>query len=69
MFITFHIVGMLSYHSMWLGYCLILFYFLIGCWNGASYYMEYFSKKYEKQLAELQSLEQQTQEKENKKDD
>ena len=49
-YFSFHCIAVLLYHSYWLN---MLTCFLLLQWaviNGASYYMEWFSKKYEKEL-------------------
>ena len=56
MFTLTHCIALLSFHNVWVHGFVMLVYFLISVWNGANYYMEYFSKKYEKTLQELQEL-------------
>jgi hypothetical protein len=38
----------------------VSYYSIISVWNGANFYMEYFCKKYEKQLEELEKMHQST---------
>lgn len=54
MFFITHLIAMACYHSFWLNSFLLIVYAFIAVWNGACFYMEYFAKKYEAQLAELE---------------
>lgn len=60
MFFTLHLIAIAEYHCFWVNTCIIAFYTLRCVWNGACFYMEYFCKKYEKQLAELEILQKET---------
>ena len=63
-FLASHLVSILQYHFFWLNTLFVVYYSVLSVWNGACFYMEYFSKKYELQLSELEKM-QQTAEKEN----
>ena len=39
---------------------MVLYYTIQGIWNGACFYMEYFAKKYELQLNELEKMQKDT---------
>lgn len=62
MFIVTHFFAMLQYHYFWLSTLVVGMYCLLSVWNGACFYMEYFCKKYEKQLEELEQMHQETKE-------
>ena len=51
-----HIVSILQYHIFWLNSLFVAYYSILSIWNGACFYMEYFSKKYELQLNELDRM-------------
>jgi hypothetical protein len=53
MFFVLHLVAVVEYHCFWVNLLIIMTYSLRCVWNGACFYMEYFAKKYEQQLAEL----------------
>lgn len=56
-FLVTSIFAMLAYHSFYL-HTLLLFTWLTACvWYGANFYMEYFSRKYEASLRELEEVE------------
>lgn len=55
-------VAMLMYHFFWVNFAFVLFYTMDSFWNGACFYMEYFAKKYEKQLEELEKMHKDTEE-------
>lgn len=63
MFVVLHLVAIVEYHCYWINLLIIMFYALRCVWNGACFYMEYFCKKYEKQLAELEMLQKETEKK------
>jgi hypothetical protein len=48
LFALCHIMGMVCFHNFWFNTAVVSFFSIIGIWNGAVYYMEYFCKKYEK---------------------
>lgn len=56
LFAITHCIALVSYHFKWFNIVMMVTYFLVSAWNGANYYMEYFSKRYEKTLEELQDL-------------
>jgi hypothetical protein len=53
------ILAVISYHSYWFNTFSICFFFTASLWNGANFYMEYFSRKYEENLARLTAIENQ----------
>lgn len=61
-FFLTHLVAILQYHSFWVSTGFVFYYCIISVWNGAQYYMEYFCKKYEKQLEELEKMHAKTEE-------
>lgn len=60
MFILTHLTAMFQYHNFWVATAFVTFYSITSVWNGACFYMEYFSKKYEKQLEELDKMHRET---------
>ena len=50
------LLALIAYHCKWFNVLLMISYLTISAWNGANYYMEYFSKRYEKTLEQLQVL-------------
>lgn len=60
LFFVCHLMAMLCYHNFWFNTVVVTLFANIGVWNGAVYYMEYFSKKYEKQLIELEKMQKDT---------
>ena len=57
LFFMTHLLSVISYHCFWINAILCVFYLEWAISNGANYYMDYFSKKYEKQLEKLTLLE------------
>jgi hypothetical protein len=55
-FITTHCIAMVEFDNYYFNVTMMTFY--VGCslWNGANYYMEYFSKRYESKLASIEAL-------------
>ena len=51
-----HILAIVSFHYYWVS--MALSFSMVACtlWNGACYYMDFFAKKYEQQLAQLSSI-------------
>jgi len=60
MFFMCHLVAIIEYHFFWVNTLIVCFYSIQSVWNGACFYMEYFSRKYEKQLAELEKMHKET---------
>jgi len=60
LFFVCHIMGMICFHHFWINTMVVTFFSCIGIWNGAVYYMDYFCKKYEKQLEELEKMQKDT---------
>lgn len=60
MFLCTHMLAIAQYHSFWVSTLFVSYYSIISVWNGANFYMEYFCKKYEKQLEELEKMHQST---------
>lgn len=56
-FIVTLLYALLQYHFKWFNLFCILALLLQSAWNGACFYMEYFCKKYELELAKLQQIE------------
>ena len=52
-FLLGHGLGLLCFHYKWVNYLITTFWFICCCKNGSDFYMEYFARKYEKQLSEL----------------
>ena len=46
-----HLVAMVQFWSFWLNVGMMVYWLYIAVWNGACYYMDYFARKYELQLA------------------
>jgi len=46
-----HFLAILSFHFFWISFTIAFFMVTCAIWNGASYYMDYFAKVYEGQLA------------------
>lgn len=57
LFLGNHVLAMLCYQNFWINTALNLYYHVLSFWNGSCYYMEYFSKQYEKQLDMLGEME------------
>jgi hypothetical protein len=60
LFFVGHLMAMLCYEFYWFNTVVVIVFFNVGVWNGAVYYMEYFCRKYEKQLLELERMEHDT---------
>ena len=56
-FLVLHLVSVLLFHCYWLNIVACIGWMLLSFFNGANYYMDYFSKKYETQLQKLSQLE------------
>ena len=65
-YIVTHCIAVIAIHSMWINLALCVFWLIISFYNGANFYMESFSRKYEVQLAKLIQFEKDV--KESKKD-
>ena len=57
-----HLFSLLLIVSMELNYLMCAIWIMIACYNGANFYMESFSRKYEKQLSKLEQFERNVQE-------
>jgi hypothetical protein len=55
-FITSHVIAMVEFDCYWFNVAMMTFYLGCSLWNGANYYMEYFSKRYESKLAKIEEL-------------
>jgi len=53
-YLTGHILGMLCYHHQYFNYLMAFIWISVAFKNGAGFYMDYFSKKYEDQLKALE---------------
>ena len=51
------LVAILCYTSFYLNTILMCYYLYCCLWNGSCYYMDYFARKYEMQLAQLEKME------------
>jgi hypothetical protein len=49
-----HILGILCFHFQYFNYLMAFIWISVAFKNGAGFYMDYFSKKYEDQLKELE---------------
>lgn len=56
-FIISSVFAALAYSSFALHTCLLLTWIALSIWNGANFYMEYFSRKYEAGLKALEEIE------------
>lgn len=56
-FIVSSLFAVLAYHSFLLHTLLLLMWVTVSIWNGANFYMEYFSRKYESSLRRLEQIE------------
>lgn len=54
---VFHLVAILCYYCYSLNHIYAALLLQKACYNGACFYMDYFSKRYEKQLEKLEKLE------------
>ena len=57
-FLVSSVFAMMAYHSYYIHTFLMNMWILLSIWNGANFYMEYFSRKYEINLKRLEELEQ-----------
>lgn len=55
LFFLCHLGGVLAYHSFWFNTFIVCLYTYLSIWNGACFYMDYFSKKYEKVLQDYEA--------------
>ena len=55
-FLILHLFSVLMFHCYWLNIVACTAWLLLSFFNGANYYMDYFSKKYESQLQKLSQL-------------
>ena len=53
LFFAIHLVAVVSYHSFWFNSIFCFSLLQMAVYNGACYYMDYFSKKYVKELEKL----------------
>lgn len=56
-FLATLLYAIVQYHFKWINLLCILVLLLNSAWNGACFYMEYFCKKYELELAKLHQIE------------
>ena len=56
-YISFHSIGVLLYHSYYANMIWCFTILNISAYNGACYYMDYFSKRYNAQINKLDQLE------------
>ena len=56
-FIVSSVFAMLSYGSFYINTFFMMLWITLSIWNGANFYMEYFSRKYESSLKKLEELE------------
>ena len=56
-FAVTHLIAVLLWHSYWLNMAVACFLLQWSVYQGACYYMDYFAKRYEMQLAKLDKLE------------
>jgi len=56
-YLVLHCFAMISYHCYWVNVSVCIFFLLMSFYQGANFYMEYFSRKYEVQLSKLAALE------------
>ena len=50
------ILAALAYNSYYLSTAYLIFFTTNSIWNGGNFYMEYFAKKYEKSLKQLEEI-------------
>ena len=55
-FVVTSVVALLAYSSFYVHTCMMLVWITMSVWNGANFYMEYFSKKYEINLQKLEEI-------------
>lgn len=53
---TSHLVAMIGFEFYWFNLAVCTFYIGVSQWNGANFYMEFFSKRYETKLAKIEAL-------------
>lgn len=56
-FVVSAVFAIMGYCSFWIHTILLSMWTTMSIWNGANFYMEYFSKKYEQSLKRLEELE------------
>ena len=54
LFFVCHLGAVIAYHSFWFNTFIICLYSYVSVWNGACFYMDFFSKKYDKLLSEYE---------------
>jgi len=55
-FFVCHLFAIVQFHFFYLNTFIVCMWMTLSFWNGACFYMEYFSKRYEMQLAKLQQM-------------
>jgi hypothetical protein len=58
-FLVSSVFAIIAYHNFYIHTFLMHLWILLSIWNGANFYMEYFSRKYEINLKRLEQIEQQ----------
>ena len=51
-----HFLAIACFHNFWVSYAMAFSMVIVALWNGACYYMDYFAKRYESQLAEYADI-------------
>ena len=51
-----HCIAVVCWHSYWLNITVVVFVMQWAIYQGACYYMDYFAKKYEKQLQQMDEM-------------
>ena len=51
------LIAVVCYTSVYVNTALMVYYLYCCLWNGSCYYMDYFARKYEVQLAQLEKME------------
>lgn len=54
LFFVCHLGAVIAYHSFWWNTFIVCLYSYVSVWNGACFYMDFFSKKYDKLLSEYE---------------
>lgn len=55
-YLVLHCFSVVLYHCYWLSFGMCIFWISMSLYQGANFYMEYFARKYESQLAKLEEL-------------
>lgn len=55
-FFVMHCIGVMCWHSYWFNIVFVVFVMQWAIYQGACYYMDYFAKKYEKQLQQMDEM-------------